>query len=210
MMTKFDALRAVKKASLEVRDICAGELTKSANPTLALVVMDGRTIQVDTDYGSSVFYHRTTENCADRVLLKAGTIGMGFGAKQVTRTFIVRNDGTLNVAGMAKALAELAKLQQADVISRAASQSKQRQEHERSALAMGHLANMTGKFYNKEWDHLLRSDTIVVWPFELQITVKEDGNIKIVMDNLSIPSVTDLLISKLGFKKEDVPVKSDV
>ena len=207
-MKRAEAIQIVNSVSKTVPAIVSGEVTKAgASPVAEFKVKDGRTIRVEADYGS--WEWRQYFDDADRVRLQAGVIGSGKWGKRITRTFRVRKDGTLNTVGIAKALAELAAMQVADVVKCADRAERERLDHGAAEDTKRVLAVVTGKFYDEQFERLQWSDRLQAGDFPLQVQVKSDGRVKITIDNLAVASVQELL-KLLNFEKEALPLKSDV
>ncbi len=203
-MKKQDALDAVARAAQAVPAIGAIAQTGSKEyPVLELSVKDGRSITVTPEYGDpSYAWGKGSETQPEFVLLRAGRIGIGHYAADKTRTYRVRNDDMLNEACMAKALAELAAEQIEDVKRRDTHDEQENTKRQLREYSQRRLHKATGEAFGG----YTRSASVDAGDYALDLTVKDNGQVKIVIDNLPLDSVEELL-KLLGHK---TPLKSDV
>ena len=71
------------------------------------------------------------------------------------------------------------------------------------------LQVITGSFYNKRFGHYRRSSPVCVGGFDTEIGVKDNGDVTIIIDYLSMEALEELFEMLGGVEKLDTPKLDD-
>lgn len=188
---------------------------------LKLPVIEGRSISVDAEYGDPHTWFRHDKGkdpTVDRVRLKCGhcrTEG-GRHGKSVTRTFRVRDDGTLNEKGIEKALRELAEIQQREVVHGQAVSEREARERDAKLHAyrvLGNAGLLAIHGYldeSKPIEHRVSSyGRADAEGLDVQISVNHRGQVKLTLEGLT-PEEAMIALRRAGWEKSAEPLKQDV
>lgn len=202
-MKRTEAINAAVRAAQAVPAIVS---TSIIGLKAEFVVKGGRTIYAVPDYGYRDGWSRTdNEHRADRVLLKAGRIGIGLDAGETTRTYRVRKDGTLNEDGMTQALAELADVQIRDVAHREKHNDLEDRKKQLRTDTIRRLHDITGEFWDEVFEHYCNSAGVNAGGFDMDMCVKDNGTVKIVIDDMPMLAV-ERFLEMLNFEKDPTAV----
>lgn len=182
---------------------------------LELKTANGR-LTADAERGSSDNWFRhdgdSKNPSVDRVRITAGhcrTEGGSYG-KKVTRTFMVRQDGTLNEAGIAKALKALAEIKEREVVY-SKKRSDQESRDQKSKLAAyrllgeaGVLAELGYMSEDRPIEQRVSSyGTVEIDDNTVSVSVASNGAVTLKLERLGAPQALEVL-QRLGYNPESI------